>query len=199
MNENNANDLPLPEPNLYEACRAFTLACALPALEPDCVIQGWQNRVALPAGTNDYAVISLVGDAQRGTTIEEFRVDEGNPDKPGFVELRGLLEVRAQIDFCGEDDLARQRARRLAVAARSSYGADFFKQRGLSCLYAEESEERVHVDEAKQFVRRYSVILRLSVWSGLRLEMPYFTRVRLERLEDVPTHHNHAQNRENQP
>ena len=46
------NPAPFAESAIYDACKAFVLAYALPALDPSNVIQGWQNRASLPPGTN---------------------------------------------------------------------------------------------------------------------------------------------------
>jgi hypothetical protein len=99
------------------------------------------------------------------------------------------MEARARVDLCGNGDLCRQRATRLACMARSAVGVVFFVNRGLSVLYAEDVRDLSFVNEARQFVRRYSTALRLSFWTGVSMEMPYFDRASLSRLENVDVHH----------
>lgn len=183
------NPAPLSEADIYTACKDFVLAYGLPALPPDNVIQGWQNRAALPAGTNEYAIISLLFDTQHGTTVETFKADAPDTAPPGQITAKALVEVQAQIDFCSRDDAARQRARRLAVVTRSGIGVQFFNDRGLSCLYADNARDISFVGDAKQFVRRWMTVLHLTLWEGVTADFDYFNRVSVSRLENVDVHH----------
>jgi hypothetical protein len=183
------NPAPIPQGDIYAACREFVLSYALPALDPDKVIQGWQNRAVLPPESNDYAVISIVWDSQRGTALETFRADDPDPTQSGLITLKALFEVQAQVDICAENDTARQRARHLALAARSGLGVQFFNERGLSILYADDVRDLSFVGEARQFVRRYMTTLHLSAWTGIRAEYDYFDGVRVSRVENVDTQH----------
>lgn len=179
------NPAPLDESAIYDACKAFVLAYALPALDESCIIQGWQNRASLPPGTNEYAVISILFDTQHGTTVETFSADE---DGAGRLAISGLIEVQVQVDFCAETDVARRRARRLATATRSSVGPQFFAGYGMSALYADDARDLSFVGDANQLVRRYATTLHLTYWSGNSVELPYFTAVGV-RVENVDVHH----------
>ena len=183
------NPAPLTEANIYEAVRQFVNAYALPAIPVEHIIQGWQNRMSLPAGTNDFAVMSIIFDVQQGTTVETFNAD--NPDKSvlGILTLTGLIELAVQVDICSETDIARQRAQRLAIATRSSIGAQFFNDRGMSALYAEDVRDLSYVGGEKQYVRRCMTVLRLSINEGLSVEIPYFDTVKTFRVENVDVHH----------
>lgn len=183
---------PLMEADVYAACRDFVLTYALPALEPENVIQGWQNRAALPAGSEEYAVISVISATQRGTTVETFRADDPSTTPPGLLYIQGLIEVYVQVEFCGDSDLARQRAQRCAVVARSSVGVELFTRYGMSILYADEVREHCFKGDAGQFVRRYATTLHVSLWSGDSVEMPYFNQASVSRLENVDAHHAEA-------
>lgn len=183
------NPAPLSEADIYAAVQDFVLVYALPAMDPANVIQGWQNRASLPPGTNDYAVISVLFDTQHGTTVETLRADDSSTSPPGVLSVQGLIEIYVQVDFCAETDVARQRARRLATVTRSSIGVQFFTDRGLSALYADDVRDLSFVGDAKQFVRRYSTTLHLSCWSGDSVELPYFNTVKVARLENVDVHH----------
>jgi hypothetical protein len=177
------------EAGIYGAVRAFVLTFALPALEPQNVFQGWQNRASLPAGSEDYAVLGILSAAQHGTTVETFSAPDPDRAVPGILKIEGLMKVAVRIDFCGGNDLARVRAQRCAVVARSSVGVAFFNRRGLSCLFADEAREQCFKGDAEQFVRRYATTLHLSLWSGDSVEIPYFDKATLGRLENVDAHH----------
>lgn len=183
------NPAPLNESSIYAACRQFVFQYALPSMLFDNIIQGWQNRASLPAGTNDYAVISILFDTQHGTTVEDFVAQ--NPDKtvPGILTLRGMIELQVQIDICAENDVARQRVRRLAVVARSSIGVQHFNNWRMSSLYADDVRDLSFVGDAKQFVRRYSTTLHLSINEGVTVEFPYFDTAKMSRVENVEVHH----------
>lgn len=183
-----SNPEPLEEADVYAACRAFVLEYAQPALEPENVIRGWRNRDLLPAGNGDFAVISLVSSKQRGNTVETFTPPPAAAG-PGRLDLRGLMEIRALVDFCADSDLARLRAQRLVVAARSGLGVRFFNERGLSVLHAGKVVDKTWRDEGGQFQCRYSAALHLSCWSGLSLEADCFDSAILSRLENAEVHH----------
>ncbi len=183
------NPAPLTESDIYAACRDFVLAYAQPAMLPDNVIQGWQHRASLPEGSTDFAVISVIGAVQRGTTVETFTASNPDTSILGVLNLTGLMDIRVKVDCCSDSDLARQRAQRLAVVTRSSVGVDFFNGRSLSALYAEEITEVTEEEKENQFLQRYAVILHLSCWCGDSVEMEYFDRATLARLENVDAHH----------
>ena len=183
------NPVPLAEADIYTSCKDFVLAYGLPTLAPANVIQGWQNRAALPAGTNEYAVISILWDQQHGTTMETFQADDPDTELPGQLTAKALVEVAVQIDFCSKNDTARARARRLAIVTRSSIGVQFFKDRGMSALYADEARDISFVGDAQQFVRRWMTTLHLTLWEGVSADLDYFNRVVISRLENVDVHH----------
>ena len=184
-----ANPTPVAEGDIYAACRAFVLAYALPALAPEHVFQGWQNRAALPEGTEEYACMSVVTSARHGTTVEHFSAPDPDPAAPGLLDVTALTRVGVMVEFCSAGDAARLRAQRFAVVARSSVGVQFFNDYGLSCLYADDVREHCFKGDANQFVRRYSTVLHLSLWSGDRVEVPYFDSASMARVENVDVHH----------
>jgi hypothetical protein len=182
------NPRPLPQGDLYEAMRAFIgFATALP---PEHIIQGWQNRMALPAETNDYAVVSLLAARQHGTPVELFEAPDPDRTAPGQLTVTGILEISAQVDFCAEDDIARQRAERLALTARSSVGVDFLNQYGFSPLFAEDPRDISFVGDARQFIRRWMVTVHLcGSGAGLLVDVSWFDRAAVSRIENVDVHH----------
>lgn len=184
-----ANVSPIEEPDVYAACKAFILTYALPALEEDNVIQGWQNRASLPPGTEEYAVVGVLSGTRRGTTLEEFDAPDPNPVSPGILTVKCLVDVKVQVDFCSASDDARLRAQRFAAVIRSSVGVEFFNAHGMSVLYAEDVNDHSFVGDAGQFVRQYSVIAHLVCWSGDRVELDWFNQAAMTRVEDVSVHH----------
>lgn len=179
----------ITEADVYEATRQFIRAYALPALPLEHIIQGWQNRASLPPGTNDYAVMSILYDTQHGTTVETFDAPSPNKEDPGVLSVVGLVELAVQIDVCADSDVARQRARRLAIVTRSSIGVQHFNDWGMSALYADDARDISFVGDARQFVRRWMTTLHLSINEGVTVELPYFDTAKMQRVEDVLVHH----------
>ena len=185
-----SNPAPISEADIYAACKAFVATYALPALDAEHIIQGWQNRASLPPGSNDYAVVSILFDTQHGTAIETLAaLGDPEPTAPGVLTVKGLVEVQVQIDFCAEDDSARRRARRLAIVTRSSIGVQFFNDYRLSALYADDVRDLSFVGDAQQFVRRYATTLHLTYWSGVSADFDYFTQAEVSRLGDLSASH----------
>lgn len=164
------------EPDVYRAVFEFVRFAAQPALSEDAIYRGWQNRSALPALSEEYAVISVLGQYRRGSTIEEFSAPSADED--GAIELRELVEADVQIDFCSADDRARRRAQCIETAARSSAGCDFFKSYSIGCLYATDVRDMSFVGDSDQFVRRCMVTLRLSYITGVLVTQDWFSAVK---------------------
>ena len=156
-----------PTPDIYGAVYDYVLAYGLPSLAPENIYRGWQNRSALPANSNEYAVISVFESSRRGTNVEILLNTGAEEDEPEIYQSRAYFEVRVQVDLLSDSDLGRQRAITLVTAARSSLGVNFFKPYGITCQYAEPIREIPQIDEANQFVRRYATSLRLAYWGGV--------------------------------
>lgn len=179
-------------PDVYGALYDFVLAYGLAAggpLPEDNIYRGWENRSALPAGSNEYAVITVAGTTRRGTGTETIN-NIGSPDnEPEQYQIRTWYEVLAQVDFCSDTDVARQRVYSLDSIFRSTVGVNFFSAYGITAQYADNIQELTFVDEADQYVKRYALTLHLGYWAGVDVESSWFDTVDLNRVEDVDAHH----------
>lgn len=182
------NQRPVTEADVYEAVRQFILAYGLPGYPLANIYQGWQNRAALPT-ENEYAVMSILWMQQHGTAVEFFTAPDPDESVPGELTVKALTEIVVQVDFCSEDDTARQRADRLSVVTRSSLGVMHFSDFGLSSLYADNVRDLSFVGGEEQFVRRYTATLHLSTNNGVTADFDYFNKVQMERIENVDVHH----------
>jgi hypothetical protein len=173
-----SNPVLVAEADAYAACVVFVKEYA----GIDAVYQGWQNRSALPAGSNVYAVVSLLSSLPIHTPIER-QIDDVS------YEVSRENELLMQIDVCGENDYeARQKAQMLHLAASSSIGIQYFNALGLSCLYADDPRDLSFVGDATQFVRRYMTTLHLSSWSRFTVNYEWFDTA-AARIENVDVHH----------
>lgn len=178
----------IAEPDVYAAVYDFILAYALPALSPDNIIRGWENREHLPPDTNDYAIMTVMNKTRVGTNVT---MDAGGDAEA--QEIRTLRRIDVQIDFCSDDDKAMRRAACIETVTRDPVGVAFFKPYRLSCLYAEDVRAVEYVDGSDQFVKRCIVTLHLAAWSGLSVPVPHFDKARVSRLENVDVHHKPSQ------
>lgn len=176
MNAMTPKVTPLDEADLYGAVYDFVLAFARPELPPDAIYRGWRNRSALPAMSEEYAVISVLGHYRRGATVERFSAPSAESD--GELELTELVEADVQIDLCSNGDAARRRAQCLETAARSTAGCDFFAARGVGCLYATDVRDISFEGDSNQFVRRCMTTLRLSFPTGVKVAQDWFAAVK---------------------
>jgi hypothetical protein len=182
------NPQPIPGGNIYQACHDFVLTYGLSdghssPLGSENVILGWHNKEALPVDADEYAVISIISDKQRGTAVYETDQDTE------ILSVKGLIEVAVQVDFCSENDNARQRARRLAIVTRSNIGVQFFKDYGMSVLFADDATDVSFANGEQQPVRQWATTLHLTLVEGISVEIPYFNQARVRRLENVDVHH----------
>lgn len=179
------NVISLTSADVYEAVRQFVHIGAVSASAPNiplnAIYQGWQNRSVLPANGNDYAVISIISETQKGTNASAQQDEDLN--------IYGLFETSVQVDICADNDSSRQRATSLKMLTRSTIGANFLKSFGISALHAEDVRDLSFVGDAQQFVRRHMTTLHLSYVAKVSVEYDYFNQAKLERCEDVSVHH----------
>ena len=174
---------PLIEPNIYTAIYDFVLTSL--NLPPNNIIRGWQNRVSLPANTNEYAVISLIRTERQGTNVNRMNLSTPN----GEQQIYELIKASMQIDTLSDDaNVARGRASTLEMLSRSSFAVNFLSEYGITPLYADQPIDLTGIDGSEQFVPRFSTTLYLSYWAELKIELPFFTDVTLH-LEEVDTFH----------
>lgn len=175
----------LETPDIYVAVYDYVLAYALPALKPENIYRGWQNRAALPPDTNEYAVISIISNVRHGSSVEELEIKGVTDDEPELIKVGTYYEAAIQIDCCSDSDYARQRAAMLSGFARSSVAVAFFKKYGLSVIDASDPTDITMTDESDQFVPRSMITLRLTYWSVSAIGMTWFNDFNLVGVKDV--------------
>lgn len=153
---------------------------------PEHIVRGWQNRAALP-NASAYAVLTLINAPRRGTNVHVWENDSAGDGITENVRMLTLYEV--QVDFCGLDEaLVGRQAARLVMLARDAVGVEFFQERGLSCLYADDPRALPFSNDLQQWEVRYSVTLRLSGWSDADIARDAFRDVNIY-LENIDQHH----------
>lgn len=164
--------------DLYLATYEFLTLYALPDYPAGNIYRGYQNRAALPAGSNEYAIMQITGQYRRGTNVDSYSAEGMAQDEDGTLTTRELVECDMQLDFYSDSDSARLRAQTVETLARSGLASQFFTQSfDVGCLYAGDLRDLSGITDADQYVQRFSVTLRLCCWVGVNVKIPWFDAV----------------------
>jgi hypothetical protein len=169
-------------PSLYEALVSAVEQWALPALPKGLVRRGWVPRAALPAGTRDYAIVSILNRARQGTNTKQYTAPTDPAEPFGTITELTLRVATCQVDFYSESDAGFQRADSLVTFIRGTQGASWFRQWGIGSLYCDDIVQQDYTDGEKYQVMQSTVTLRLSYWSGLTSKLQFFDNVKVAGL-----------------
>ncbi len=169
-------------PSLYEALVSAVEQWALPALPKGLVRRGWVPRAALPAGTRDYAIVSILNRARHGTNTKQYSAPTDPAEPFGTITELTLRVATCQVDFYSESDAGFQRADSLVTFIRGTQGASWFRQWGIGSLYCDDVIGQDYTDGEKYQVMQSTVTLRLSYWSGLTSKLQFFDNVKVSGL-----------------
>jgi hypothetical protein len=167
----------------YEFIREYALCKAGSALADDRIFRGYQNRVSLPTGINDFVVYYVQQAAQRGTAYEAY-----SPDN----EIRVIGQhwtVDVQINFWSHDDRGYERAMSLGTIGRTSLATEFFMQHYHNVIEVSGPRESPAVSEANQYVNLSAVTLKLEFDTYVSTEQPGSNARIRQHIEDVDAHH----------
>lgn len=164
-------------PDVIAAVQAFLFKYAVPSVELDHVICGNFNRASLP-NTDEIILYDPIRFERHGTNVETFDASEVAPGQDGALETSTLVECVIQVDCYSASWLyAMQRAQAVETIARSSSAVQFFKQHGISCLYASDVRDLTSTMDADQYVWRFMTELHLSFWTQVSQGLPWFEAV----------------------
>lgn len=165
----------LSDEAVYKAVKDFELLIMQPPLDVDHVQAGNQNNLALPPD-REYVINTIVGHREIGTPVEEY---EWNPDSQAMgVVISRLIEMTVQVDaYSDEVEAARMRAECVATVARTTPACDFFRQYGISSLYADDARNTTAVVDEDQFIQRWTTNLHLTYTHKVRLDVDSISAV----------------------
>lgn len=166
-------------PSLYEALVTAVENWALPALPKGLVRRGWVPRAALPAGTRDYAIVSILNRARQGTNTKQYTAPTDPADPYGTITELTLRVATCQVDFYSESEAGFMRADSLVTFIRGTQGASWFRQWSIGSLYCDDVQQMDYTDGEKYQVMQSTVTLRLSYWSGLTSKLQFFDDVKV--------------------
>lgn len=169
-------------PSLYEALVSAVEQWALPALPRNLIRRGWVPRAALPAGTRDYAIVSILNRARQGTNTKDYTAPTDPAEPFGTITERTLRVATCQVDFYSESEAGFQRADSLVTFIRGMQGCSWFRQWNIGSLYCDDVVQQSYDDGEKYEVMQSTVTLRLSYWSGITSKLQFFDDVKVSSL-----------------
>jgi hypothetical protein len=166
-------------PSLYEALVSAVEQWALPALPRNLIRRGWVPRAALPAGTRDYAIVSILNRARQGTNTKTYTAPTDPAEPYGTITELTLRVATCQVDFYSESEAGFMRADSLVTFIRGTQGASWFRQWSIGSLYCDDVQQMDYTDGEKYQVMQSTVTLRLAYWSGLTSKLQFFDNVKV--------------------
>lgn len=166
-------------PSLYEALVSAVEQWALPALPRNLIRRGWVPRAALPAGTRDYAIVSILNRARQGTNTKQYTAPTDPAEPFGTITELTLRVATCQVDFYSESEAGFMRADSLVTFIRGTQGASWFRQWSIGSLYCDDVQQMDYTDGEKYQVMQSTVTLRLAYWSGLTSKLQFFDDVKV--------------------
>lgn len=158
---------------VYKAIKDFEKVVMNPPVSEDSIFWGYANDLALPSGSNEYVINTIVSHVEHGTPVTRYEWDEKFSN---FVaRVFKLEEMVLQVDCYSDDpESARMRAECLGAISRTSLGVDFFRQHGLSSLYADPPRNTTVVVDAEKYVHRWTVDVHLTYTHAMTLDADGF-------------------------
>ena len=166
-------------PSLYEALVSAVEQWALPALPRNLIRRGWVPRAALPAGTRDYAIVSILNRARQGTNTKQYTAPTDPAEPFGTITELTLRVATCQVDFYSESEAGFMRADSLVTFIRGTQGASWFRMWNIGSLYCDDVVQQSYDDGEKYEVMQSTVTLRLAYWSGLTSKLQFFDNVKV--------------------
>lgn len=124
-------------PDIVKAFYDFLSGHLYPDVESQAVFYGNQNNIVLPEN-NDYCIFYIQNAQKTATTIEDY--DPQNEK----ITLTGKSEIVCRVDiYCSSQNgdtniTALRRAQNLALLFKSGLGVHYFKNTGITPLYADD-------------------------------------------------------------
>ena len=161
-------------PDVYEPLIVSISQYAFPLLPLSCIKRGWQNRTSLPAGTNEYCLVSVLDRIRVGTNDRSYvRPLEDGSGALGSMAEKTLWQVQAQVSFFSSHYLAEQRAESFKSFMRGFLGGSFFKQYGIGAGYCDDVRIMEIEDGSKMQLQHAMLYVHLQYWSGIAASVPF--------------------------
>jgi hypothetical protein len=182
-------------PDIRKAVYEFTLWAGVASdgsrLQGKDVFHGMQNRVALPAGTDEYAVIVHQGSAKQGTGF--YKRDPGTGEDVSVLHWTADYQI---VFHSGKFERAFERATAFETLGCSPEGCRFFKGYGMNVIDASGLRDVSAQIDADQWVYMVQTALKVEYGSAMPMGSEAAERLNVEAapaegryFEDADAHH----------
>ena len=169
-----SNEARIAAPDVYEPLIVAVSRFAFPLLPLSCIKRGWQNRTSLPAGTNEYCLVSVLDRFRIGTNERSYvRPKATASGSLGTMAEKTLWEAQAQVSFFSSHYLAEARAESFKSFMRGFLGGSFFRQYGIGAGYCDDIRIMDFEDGSKMQLQHAMLYVHLQYWSGLEASLPF--------------------------
>lgn len=161
-------------PDLYKPLVLAISRFAFPLLPLSSIKRGWQNRTSLPAGTNEYCLVSVLDRSRVGTNersyVQPTAIAAGSP---GGMKEKTLWQAQAQVSFFSSHYLAEARAESFKTFLRGFLGGSFFRDYGIGAGYCDDVRIMEVEDGGKMLLQHAMLRVHLQYWSGVAASVPF--------------------------
>jgi hypothetical protein len=139
--------------------------------------------MVLPSSGN-YCIYTPIIRRRTGTNITTFDAAGVSPDQDGESRKDAMVAVDIQLDFYGPQ--AAELAQGLEIFVHSLDCLEFEKQNnlGVRVMQCTDPQDATRVDDTRQYINRWFVVITVSVLSTLTNQLPWFDGVDFE-LNDI--------------
>lgn len=152
------------------------------------IFRGNQSREVLPKD-NDYIIYTPITQKRIGTNIVTFDAEGVAPEDNALERNSKLLQIDLQVDCYGDKSFAY--AEGLEIFVGSGRCNDWLRQNGagIRVLYASNPMDGTLVDDTRQYVTRWIVILSICLTASVTDSIPWIGEVGVNvvpKAEDSP-------------
>ena len=152
------------------------------------IFRGNQSREVLPKD-NDYIIYTPITQKRIGTNIATLHAEDVEPTDNAPEQNRKLLQIDLQVDCYGDKSFAY--AEGLETFAGSGRCNDWLVQNGagIRVLYASDPMDGTLVDDTRQYVTRWIVMLSICLTVSNTDSIPWVEEVEVNvvpKAEDSP-------------
>jgi hypothetical protein len=154
-------------------------------LEQSQLFRGYQSREVLPAD-GAFVIYTPILQRRIGTNISTLYADGVDADKNAPNVDSKLLQIDVQIDCYGDDSFSL--AETIETFAGSLSCNDWLRQQGFIARvnYASSPTNATLVDETRQYVERWTVVLTVTATADFEMLLPWLEDVTVEVIDEKP-------------
>lgn len=154
--------------DIYDAVHSFVINVL--ELEADKVVRAYQDNVPTPF-PYPFVYMTVKNSIRNSTNAHAYNTTESLAG----IAWSAILDV--QLDFYGQDSM--DQAQVLSGLFRDEYSVDFFKEKGLVPLYADEVLQSGSEDEKGNFMVRNTLSLHFNIHPQTEVAQDFFEELEI--------------------